>query len=45
VLGEVQADGDGRLLSFSRSQTTTLWHIDAGSGGRPPQQDFIVIKT
>ena len=23
-----------------RSQTTTLWHIDAGSGGRPPHQAF-----
>src|SRR3974377_1603236 len=44
VLGEVKADGGnlhgGRLLSLWRSQTTTLWHIDAGSGGRPPHQDF-----
>jgi ACR3 family arsenite transporter len=24
-----------------RSQTTTLWHIDAGSGGRPPHQVYL----
>src|SRR5271156_1050272 len=44
VFGEIQTDGGnlhgGRLLSLWRSQTTTLWHIDAGSGGRPPHQDF-----
>src|SRR5579872_5718054 len=29
------ADGSPQLW---RSPTTTLWHIDAGSGGRPPHQ-------
>src|SRR5262249_7697889 len=44
VFGEIQTDGGnlhgGRLLSLWRSQTTTLWHIDAGSGGRPPHQEI-----
>jgi hypothetical protein len=43
VFGEIQTDGGnlngGRLLSLWRLQTTTLWHIDTGSGGRPPHQD------
>src|SRR5215471_5066065 len=42
VFREIQTDRGnlhgGRLLSLWRSQTTTLWHIDAGSGGRPPHQ-------
>src|SRR5271169_6812049 len=37
VFGEIQTDGGdlhgGRLLSLWRSQTTTLWHIDAGERG------------
>src|SRR5215469_3912927 len=48
VFGEIQTDGGnlhgGRLLSLWRSQTTTLWHIDAGSGGRPPHQDFRLLS-
>src|SRR6516164_5387522 len=49
VFGEIQTDGGnlhgGRLLSLWRSLTTTLWHIDAGSGGRPPHQDFRTRQT
>jgi hypothetical protein len=49
VFGEVQTDGGnlhgGRLLSLWRSQTTTLWHIDAGSGGRPPHQDICIVAA
>jgi hypothetical protein len=37
VFGEIQTDGrnlhGGRLLSLWRSQTTTLWHIDARERG------------
>src|SRR6516225_7082231 len=44
VFGEIETDSGnlhgGRLRSLWRSQTTTLWHIDAGSGGRPPHQDI-----
>jgi hypothetical protein len=27
-------------LVVAFTKTTTLWHIDAGSGGRPPHQDL-----
>jgi hypothetical protein len=49
VFGEIRTDGGnlhgGRLLSLWRLQTTTLWHIDAASGGRPPHQDFRNFRT
>src|ERR1700724_1742158 len=43
VLGKIETDRGNMLVDGSsqlwRSPTTTLWHIDAGSGGRPPHQD------
>jgi hypothetical protein len=44
VLGEIKADGSnlhgGRLLSCVAFTDDHVWHIDAGSGGRPQHQDF-----
>jgi hypothetical protein len=49
VLSDIQTHGGnlhvGRLLSLWRSQTTTLWHTDAGSGGRPPHQALNYAQT
>jgi hypothetical protein len=46
LLGEINTDRgnlhDGRLPSLWRFATTTLWHIDAGSGGRQPHQDICI---
>lgn len=41
MLGDIQTDGDNPFrgrLSLMWPSTTTLWHCDAGSGGRPPHQ-------
>src|SRR5271170_6685737 len=49
VFGEIQTAGGnlhgGRLCSLWRSQTTTLWHIAAWSGGRPPHQEFNAVAS
>ena len=47
VLGEIDTDRanlhvDGPLMVI-RSATITLWHFDAGSGRRPPHQDWTPI--
>jgi hypothetical protein len=49
VFGEIQTDGGnlhgGRLLSLWRSQTTMLWHTDAGSGAVHPIKIFGIGTT
>ena len=44
VFCETQTDGGnlrgGRLLSLWGLKTTTSWHIDAGSRGRPSHEEF-----
>src|SRR4029453_8369138 len=49
MLRQIQTDRanltHGRLLSFWRLLTTTFWHIDAVSGGRPPHQTAHRVQT